>query len=187
MFSSQSIAPVVVATSASPTPTPPALKTWRDRVQEVARSGGSQDLFQGKGDRPFLYPKDYELPEEYYNGLAYYIMGASGESYIIYKQGLSAPPLPREWWGSTIEIESDVAEAALRSGQAISLSQSMSAGTFSTLTPPGSDQFLVFNADEADISQVTFLEQGISLKSTTLSVEEMKRILRSGKPIPVQP
>lgn len=154
-------------------------QTWRDRIEAIAKAGGSRDLRANMGSRrAFDYPKDYRFPSEYYNGFAYHVGGASGESYVIYRQGLSAPPLPKEYQGSQYEIAPKDIEIAVQSGQAIILSQSLSAGTFNSLDLPGGDSFFVFE------NKVCYL--GACLTSTTLKIDHMKEILKSGSAIPAQ-
>ena len=155
-------------------------QTWRDHVEAIAKAGGSRNLLANTGSRRrFDYPRDYRFPAEYYNGFAYHVGGASGESYVIYRQGLSAPPLPKEYQGSQYEIAPKEIELAIQSGEAILLSQSLSAGTFNSLDLPGGDEFFVYE------NEVCYL--GSCLTSTTLKIDHMKEILKSGSAIPARP
>ena len=129
--------------------------------------------------RPFFYPKNYALPPEFDNGFAYLIGGASGESYVIYRQGLSAPQLPQKYQGTQYTIAPEDAEQAIQLGQAIAISQSLSAGTLNSLSQPGGDKFI------ASAGELCHL--GACIKSTTLTTQQMKQILDSGAAISAQP
>ena len=155
-------------------------QTWRNHVQTVAKTGGSRNLLANSGsEHIFMYPKDYPFPAEYYNGFAYRVLGASGESYVIYKQGLSAPPLPHEYVGTQYEIAPKAIDEAIRSGQAIVISQSLSAGTFNSFDQPKGNRF--FGSDDT----VCYL--GACLQSSTLTAPQKKQILLSGSAISAQP
>lgn len=161
-------------------------QTWREHIQTIAKDGGSRDLIIGsdfpKGrlrQRTFFYPKDYALPPEYDNGLAYPIGGASGESYIVYRNGLASPPLPQKYQGTQYTVAPEDIEQAIQLGQAILISQSLSAGTLNSLSQPGGDEYIT--------AERKLCHLGACIESTTLTTRQMKQILNSGAAIPAQP
>lgn len=124
-------------------------QTWREHIQTIAKDGGSRNLMTDSDSpkerlrqRAFFYPKDYALPPEYDNGLAYPIGGASGESYVIYLKGLTAPPLPQNYQDTQYTVAPEDIEQAIQLGQAIMISQSLSAETLNSLSQPGGDHFI---------------------------------------------
>ena len=161
-------------------------QTWREHIQTIAKDGGSRDVMTDsdfpKGrlrQRTFFYPKDYTLPSEFDGGFAYPIREASGESYIIYRRGLSAPPLPQYLQGTQYTVAPEDIEQAIQLGQAISISQSLSAGTFNSLSQPGGDKFIALDGKLCHL--------GACIESTILTTQQMKQILNSGTAIPAQP
>ena len=160
-------------------------QTWREHIQTIAKNGGSRDLMTDSEfpkerlrQRPFFYPKNYALPPEFDNGFAYLIGGALGESYVIYQQGLSAPPLPQYLQGTRYTVAPEDIEQAIQLGEAIIISQSLSAGTLNSLSQPGEDKFVA--------SEHKLCHLGVCIESTTLTTQQMKQILNTGAVIPAQ-
>ena len=159
----------------SPDETP--AQTWREHIQTIAKDGGSRDLLTDS-DRPFFYPKDYALPPEFDDGFAYSIEGASGESYAIYRKGLSAPPLPQKYQGTQYTVAPEDIAPAIQLGQAVVISQSLSAGTLNSLSRPGGNKFI---ASEHKLCHI-----GACIESTTHTAQQIKQILNTGAVIPAQ-
>jgi len=128
--------------------------------------------------RTFFYPKNYTLPPEFDNGFAYLIGGVSGESHVVYREGLAAPSLPQKYQGTQYTVAPEDIEQAIQLGQAIIISQSLSAGTFNSLSQPGGDEFI---ASDSELCRL-----GACIESTTLTTQQMKQILNSGTAIPAQ-
>lgn len=153
-------------------------QTWREHIQAIAKEGGSRDLM-ADSNRSFFYPKDYRLPPEYDDGFAYPIGGADGESYIIYLEGLMAPPLPQKYQGTQYTVAPEDIEQAIQLGLAIALSQSLSAETLDSFSQVGGDKFLSFDRKVCRL--------GACIESSTLTKKQMEKILKSGSAIPAYP